>query len=331
MLGRLRGMRPDGTFGLRPAYPSLALELDGPEAVLVRLRRRRRAKPLLEVGHVERLAEPGTPASPFEPAALDAERLAEALRALFAAAETRPGRLSLVLPDNMVKLSLLQLPERPAGRRHLEELIRFKMRRAVPFRMSDAAMSYQILPAEGPATAVLVALVRRELVELYERALEALGARPGLVDLATPNLINLCRRRIQAESEAGHDVALLNCTAAYFSLVILRQARLIFFRCKTFGVGDGSVEVADALLAREVEGSLAYYREKLAGAGVGTLLLRSVGLSPDDVRSRMAGLEFGRIESVDPAAAEGPIEGPPLAAPVAQRLAPAVGAALGRS
>jgi len=328
---RVRGLRLDGTFGLRPAYPGLALELDGAEAVLVRLRRRGRARPLLEVAHVERLAEPGTPASPFEPIALDPARLAEPLRALFAAADTKPGRVSLVLPDNMAKLSLLQLPERPAGRRHFEELIRFKMRRAVPFRMSDAAMSYQVLPGEGGMTQVLVALVRRELVEVYERALEGLGARPGLVDLSTPNLINLCRRRIQAEADAGRDVALLNCTATYFSLVILRQARLIFFRCKSFGVGEGAPDVADGLLAREVESSLAYYREKLGGAGVGTLLLRSVGSGVAEVEARLASLGLPRVEPIDLVGAQGPVEGPALAAGMAQRLAPAVGAALGRS
>ncbi len=182
--------------GLRPAYPPVVLDLEQQVISLVRVKKRRGRKPLLEA-HVERvLDEPVLPDSIFQPAGPKPAGLVERLQQLFELSGTRPGRVSLVLPDNLAKISLLQLPERPAGPRELDELVRAKMRRAVPFRLEDASLTYQVLPGEEQDVGVLVVLVHRALVERLEAAVEEAGARPGLIDLATPNLLNIARTEI---------------------------------------------------------------------------------------------------------------------------------------
>ena len=45
------------------------------------------------------------------------------------------------------------------------------------------------MPPEGGREYV-VTVARRDIIESYERACEAAGAYPGIVDLATVNLIN---------------------------------------------------------------------------------------------------------------------------------------------
>ncbi len=325
--------RLDGTaaaVGLRPAYPPVALDLEQRIVSLVRCKPRRGRKPLLEA-HVQRtLDAPVLPDSIFEPAAKSTPDLVDRMRELFEAGGTRPGRVSLVLPDNLAKISILQLPERPASQRELDELVRSKMRRAVPFRLEDVVISYQVVPGTGSTIGVLVVLVHRALVERLEKTFEALGARAGLIDLATPNLFNLARTRIDELGSEGGDVALVNCAERYFSLVITRGGRAIFYRCKTFAVASDGSSAPNGSLSREVAHSHAYYREKLGGEGIGAVLLRSTSVPNDEVALHLAGLECERIEPIRLNDTIEMAEGVQLDAAAAQRLAPAIGAATAR-
>jgi hypothetical protein len=332
MMDRIRGLDLERALGLRAAPPRIALEVDGHEFSLVRMRAKRGSPPVLEDHRVERFDEPGVPSSIFDQNSVRSADLTERFRRLLGSDGGRPGRVGLVLPDNLAKIALLPLPERPASHKQLVELVRFKMNRAVPFRLSDAVISFQVLPGTGRGVTVLVALMRRPVVERYEKALEAIGAKPGLVDLCTPNLLNLCRARIQQESEAD-DVALLNCTPAYFSLLIVRGSRLIFYRCKSYGAdngAEGGEERANGLFVREMAGSLSYYEEKLEGSGIGTMIVRSIASPFEEIREKLADVGVKRVEAMNPAEAFTLDEGVELDGQAAQRLAPALGAAVGR-
>jgi len=329
LVDRVRGVNLDRVLGLRPPYPPVVLELDTDEVRLVRMKRRRGGHLLLEA-HSQRPLPPGSvPDSIFHPVTVATTELTSSLRSLFEHTGTRPGRVSLLLPDNLAKISLLQIPEKPGSRRQLDELVRAKMRRAVPFRLEDARLSYQLLAGEGGGVSVLVVIVRLAVVERLERALEAIGARTGLVDICTPNLLNLCRPGMSAKAQDGKDTALLNCTRSYFSLVIVRNQRLIFFRCKTFAqVAESGPNGA---LVREVANSLSYYREKLSGEGIGTIFVRSLAAPGDEIAAKVRALGCERVEQVEPASTVELAEGVNLDPQLAQRIAGAIGAAVGRS
>jgi len=331
MLDRLKGLEPEAALGLKPPYPPVALQIGPGEAALVRVRRRRRGLPLLEALRVRPIPEPCIPASIFQPVTGPAEELAARLRELFEHSGTRPGRVSLVLPDNLAKISLLNLPERPASRKHLEALVHAKMRRAVPFKLDEASLAYQILPGAGRDAAVLVVLVRRSLVERFEKALESLGARTGLVDISTPNLLNLYRDALEGAGSNGADTGLLNCARNYFSLVLVRDGKLIFFRCKTFAIDEAIHHGPNGVLAREIASSLSYHREKLGGESVGKIFVRTVTTPFDEVARKLVGLGVRDVEPLDPQRGVELAEGVSLDPATAQHLAPAIGAALGRS
>ncbi len=111
------------------------------------------------------------------------------------------------------------------------------MRRAVPFRLEEARFNQQVFAGEGREVTVLVVLVRQALVErLRARRSRRSADASGRSTCATPNLLNLCRdgdRRGVARRLGRRTVQLH--AGRYFSLVILRAGRLIFFRCKTLG------------------------------------------------------------------------------------------------
>jgi type IV pilus assembly protein PilM len=315
--------------GLRPNYPPVAVEINNSEMVLVRVKRRT-GRTFLEAHQVRALPEASVGTSIIRPNLGSPETIVQKIKDLFDASGTRPGKISLVLPDNLAKITLLTLPERPGSRKQLTELIRFRLRRSIPFRLDDAMVSYQVLPSAGKEITVLVALMLRSVIEQYERVFTAVGARPCLVDLCTPNLFNLCRTQLVEASRGAGDVALLNCSTTYFSLLILREDRLVFYRCKSYAVGNGDGHGHNGVLAREVNNSLSYYQEKLGGEGIDTVFVRSVGKPVDEMVRLLEPFSFREIIAVDPASALSLAEGLRLDPEVAQRIAPAVGAAVGR-
>jgi hypothetical protein len=324
---RIRGAAADALSRLRPPYPPVAMEVDRNEVVLVRFKAKHRGKPLLEAQAVREMPENSMPSSIFDQSSRSTAELTSRFKEMFELTGTRPGRISLVLPDNLAKISLIGLPERPASHRQLDELVRSKMRRTVPFRLEDAAVSYQLLPGDGRQVSVLVLLTPRQLIDRFEQSLGALGARVGLIDIATPNLINLCRHRLEAASRGGKDVALLNCASNYFSLVIVRDGRLIFFRCKTLAPDAEPANGGNGFLVREVASSLSYYREKLAGQGVETVIVRGLNVSVDEIGVKLRELDLANVESIDAAMDLDLSPDQRIDQTLAMRLAPALGAA----
>jgi type IV pilus assembly protein PilM len=317
---------------LRPAFPPVAIEIDRGQMTLVRLTRKRKTRPVLESFRIQAAPEHAVGATIFRPNLGSLEELTGQARALFETSGTKPGKVSLILPDNLAKVSIVTLPERPATRKQLREMLRFKLRRSVPFRLEEAVISSWVLPGAGPELNVLVAVMMRSVVEQYEAAFEAAGARPGLIDLCTPSLFNLVRPALAKAVAGGSDAALLNCTRNYFTLMIVRADRVVFFRCKTYAGGeedDASGRLA--VMARELASSLSYYTEKLGGSGVGTVFVRAVSPGLDEVVPVLERVGVASVRAIDAAEAVDPAS-PRRFEPVdGQRLAPALGAATGRT
>lgn len=329
LLDPIRSLDLERLGPFRPSYPPVAVEVERREIVLVRLTGRGRGRPRLEASEVRQIPEHMVGGSLFRPNMSSPEEAVQRVRELFEASGTKPGRVSLILPDNFAKVSLIALPERPPSRKQLLEVLRFKLRRSIPFRLEDAILSHQVISGEGGGVNVLVAVVPRAVVEQYERVLESAGARPGLVDLCTPCVFNLCRPEITKVAQGDRDVALLNCARSYFSLVIVRGERLIFYRCKSYPASEEE-SMENGVMAREVISSISYYQEKLSGRGLEAAFVRTVAQPMDEVTAMLGRIGIDRVHPVDPAGVLSMGEGVRLDPEVGQRIAPAVGAAAGR-
>jgi hypothetical protein len=332
ILSRLKRLDPEALLDLRPAYPPVAIEIDRGQLTLVRVTPRRRARPVLEAFRIQPAPEHAVGATIFKPNLGSLDELTRQARDLFAGSGTKPGKVSLILPDNLAKVSIVTLPERPATRKQLREVLRFKLRRSVPFRLEEAAISSWALPGSGPEFNLLVAVMMRSVVEQYEAAFEAAGARPGLIDLCTPSLFNLARPALAKAVASGSDAALLNCTRNYFTLMIVRADRVVFFRCKTYAGGEeNDASGRLAVMARELTSSFSYYAEKLAGGGVGTVFVRAVSPGLDEVVPVLSRIGVPNVLAIDAAEALDPASGKRFEPQDGQRLAPALGAASGRT
>ncbi len=326
---RIRSFNIERTLGLRPPYPPVVLQLERNSISLIRLRPQRGKKPQLEALETLAVEDGCLPASIFEAHGPDLKALTPSIQAMFERTGTRLGKVSIVLPDNLAKITLISLPERPSSRRQLEELVKAQMRRAVPFRIDESRIAYQVIEGEGRGVSIFVALVRRNLVEPWEALMSATGNRVGLIDLCTPNLINLCRQEMLQAGAQG-DIALLNSDPRYFSLAIMREGKLIFFRCKSYPAGVAENGGPNGALRRETANSISYYQERLDGKGITSLFVRSTYTPIDEITAKLSGLELGRLVEIDPFRALEPGGAPQPDLDMRRRFAPGIGAAIGR-
>jgi Tfp pilus assembly PilM family ATPase len=74
-----------------------------------------------------------------------------------------------VLPDSVAKVSLLRFEKVPAKEQDLLELVRWQMRKSVPFRIEDAQLAYAAGAATPQGREFLVLVARRDVVRSTRR------------------------------------------------------------------------------------------------------------------------------------------------------------------
>ena len=96
-------------------------------------------------------------ASPAAPNLLKPQLYLEALREL---SPVQPGKhptAGLVIPDYAVRMAVIDLEEFPSGENERLSLLRFRLRKTVPFHIDEAQLSYSVQVNEPKRIEVLAA------------------------------------------------------------------------------------------------------------------------------------------------------------------------------
>jgi Tfp pilus assembly PilM family ATPase len=233
---------------------------------------------LIVSGHASQALPPGavTPAlnavNVHDPAAL-----AAAVTAVLDALSPRPRRVALVLPDAVGKVSLVRFEKVPARTQDLDQLIRWQVRKAAPYRVEDAQVAWSPgTDLTGGGREFIVTTARRDVIESYEQACAAAGAHAGLVDLATLNLVNAALAvqghnspgdpsTLRGAAGSGQDWLLVHVTEDDTALAVVRGATLIFYRHRDASAGED--------LAGLVHQTAMYHEDRLGGGGFSRVFL----------------------------------------------------------
>jgi Tfp pilus assembly PilM family ATPase len=244
--------------------PSAALEIDARRVTAAILSKQGGAHVLSSYA-----SEP-LPAGAVEPAlnavnVHDAAALASAVRAVLDRLTPRPRRISLVLPDTVAKFSLLRFEKVPAKAEDLDQLIRWQIRKAAPFKIEDAQLAWiPGVPLPGGGREYFVTVARRDVVESYEQPCVAAGAHPGIVDVASVNLVNAVIALHDAEAP-GPDWLLVHVGSNYGTVAVVRGRDVIFFRTRP---AERSEDLADL-----VHQTAMYHEDRLGGGGFSRVVL----------------------------------------------------------
>jgi type IV pilus assembly protein PilM len=319
---------------LEPKYPSVAFDLDPKSLAMVRIGSRKKER-FIASFEVEEIP-PDMLETDFYKVKLSAPDEFKAMISRLVEREpVKLNRVSLILPDNYARVAIIPFDDLPRRRQDAIALVKWKTKKSVPFKVEEAAVDFMPLSVQGRGVNVLAVLTPRSVMEEFETTFASLGIQAGLVDLSTLSLINFYRPVLQREMGNGSEYLLANVSESFLTFVIFRGEEMVFFRCRPFasGVADDGGEGALRLLKRELQTSLLYYREKLEGRQLTRAYLRIVGLDPDAVSDLLVSqAEVEDIARIDPKQVvdvDGRLSGPEGERTL-QRLAPALGATLGR-
>jgi type IV pilus assembly protein PilM len=114
------------------------------------------------------------------PNVLDAEALRAALSGALGAVTGKSRDVIVVLPDVAIRMMLLDFEALPAKADEIEPVIRFRLKKSLPFDVDQAVLSYDVIRSNGTVRAV-AAVSPREIIEEYEKVFRDAGYEPGVI------------------------------------------------------------------------------------------------------------------------------------------------------
>jgi type IV pilus assembly protein PilM len=109
------------------------------------------------------------------------EAVSMAIRNALASVSPRTRAVTVVIPDTAVRVFVLDFDTLPARASEAIPVLRFRLRKMVPFDVEHAGLSYQLLSETKTEARVLVAILPSNILEEYETVVRAAGYEPGAV------------------------------------------------------------------------------------------------------------------------------------------------------
>jgi type IV pilus assembly protein PilM len=149
-------------------------------------------------------------------------RIVAALRQALDAIVERDRKLTLVIPDASVRVLLLDFESLPDKAAEVLPIIRFRLRKLLPFEVDDAAISYQVMTRDSNLLRALVAVTPHAVLAEYESVVRDAGYEPGAVLPST-----LCAI---AAIPGDTDALVVNQNAACITTAITKQNEVLLHR-----------------------------------------------------------------------------------------------------
>src|SRR5207248_4841382 len=191
------------------------------------------------------------------------DRVYEAIRDTLASLGTRSRDVIAVLPDAAVRVMLLDFETLPSKRDEADSVVRFRLKKSLPFDVEKAKVSYHA-QTSGQGLRLVAAVALASVVEDYEAAFRDAGYSPGVV---VPSMLAAL-----GAADASRPTLVVKVDARTTSLAILDSGQLLLFRTLENARG---VAISGEQLAEEVYPSIVFFQdtyhlnlERIAVAGV---------------------------------------------------------------
>ena len=224
--------------------------------------------------------------SMLRPNLIEPEALAAFIQKLFDEADVKGGRIGLTLPDMLARISVVELPGAPRSSTEAKELLRFRVKKSLPFDADEARLSYQAVPG---SPSFLTGIMHEEVPAQYERLFADLGFHVGVIETSSLSLLKLWEPVVAETLSPEQDYFFLNLEETYFTVSLVRnRSRLVLVRTvghrsplldtEALDLRERPSYEAEDLL-RELLPTFIYYQEKLGGSSLARVYYRS--LRPD--------------------------------------------------
>src|SRR5581483_7591257 len=197
-----------------------------------------------------RIDEPERPEfAPLEPGVLVVSPVHENLQqpqvvldrihTLVPANGNRRRRAALIVPDYCARVAVLDFDAFPDVAAEQLALLRFRMKKTVPFDVESAIVGYSVYPhAAGGKVEVLAAVMASEIIGQYEAPFRAAGFHPGFVTTSSIAALNLL--------DVAGSTMLVKLSGRILSVLVLGGATVKLTRCVEMDAG-GTEEIEAVL------------------------------------------------------------------------------------
>ena len=180
------------------------------------------------------------------------EAVASALRAALEAVAARTRAVTVVIPDSMVRVFVLDFEALPVKVADVVPVLRFRLRKMIPFDVEHAGLSYQFLREEKNECKVLVAVMPGLVLQEIETAVRQAGFEPGAVLPASLAAL--------AALESEEPLLAANLSAASLTTSITHQQDLLLYRTQDLPADE---RLRGEEIRRGIAVAAAYYEDKI--------------------------------------------------------------------
>jgi len=182
--------------------------------------------------------------------------------ALDAVAERAGGRsrdVTLVVPDAAVRVLLLDFDQLPSKMAEALPVVRFRLKKLLPFDADEAAVSYQVMSSDKDGVRVVAVAMPREVLGEYEGVVTEAGYLPGAV---LPSTL----AAVAGLDETVAPALVVNAGPGAVTTAIVRAGVLLLHRSVDMS-GDAAEAHAGELPLVDRESSAAEWARQEAGPG----------------------------------------------------------------
>jgi len=179
----------------------------------------------------------------------DADTVYHTIRDTLGGVGGRTRDVIAVLPDAAVRVALLDFDSLPGNREEAEGVVRFRLKKSLPFDVDKAKVSYHVQNTPS-GVRVVAAVALSSVIEDYEAAFRQAGYSPGIV---LPSMLAAL-----GAASADRPTLVVNVDARTTSIAILDQHQLLLFRTLENTRG---VTISGDQLAEEIYPSIVFFQD----------------------------------------------------------------------
>ncbi len=189
--------------------------------------------------------------SPAEQNVSQQDAVASVLRRVLDRVGSHGPETTLMIPDSVVRVFLLHFDNFPRRADEAIPMLRWRLKKSVPFDVEDTVVSYIPQPAQGPGLDIVTAVARQRIIREYEEVAEKAGLTPGVVVSSTLATLPLI--------EDHGPVLLARLAGLSLTTAIVRGPLLCVYRCGEMSAA--AEELTPQALLDEIFPVVAYYQD----------------------------------------------------------------------
>src|SRR6202045_564313 len=232
--------------GSNPAKPKLACEIASDRVVAGRLADN---GDLVEMCAAQELAPGIVVADLVENNLRQRSTVRAAIESALGSVAGRSRDVIAVVPHAAVRVVLLDFDTLPSDGEEAESVVRFRLKKSLPFDVDKAKVSYHVQPANG-GVRVIAAVALLNVIEDYEAAFRQAGYEPGVV---MPSMLAAL-----GAASGPQPSLVIKVDARTTSIAILDGQQLLLFRTLENTRG---VTITGEQLAEEVYPSVVFFQD----------------------------------------------------------------------